>query len=104
MTQHRELPEVEIKIDALGQSTYRGVNDPEALNLFYCMADRHAERHKPDWMKSARLVWGQDRLALCVFSILSLTFVLCFKTLLSPISPTPLPSSAVQQQVTRHDL
>jgi hypothetical protein len=37
-------PEVEIKITANGESHYRGANDPDALCLYYTLADRHAQR------------------------------------------------------------
>ena len=36
-------PEVEIKITANGESHYRGANDPDALCLYYTLADRHAQ-------------------------------------------------------------
>lgn len=101
-------PEVEIKLGAFGESHYRGANDPEALQLFYVMADRHAERHKPDWMRSPssrRLIWGQDPIALTLFSVLSIVGVVCLKSLLAPSpAPNPIQPALIHQQEIRHDL
>ena len=101
-----DRPEVEIKLGAFGDSHYQGANDPEALQLFYVMADRHAERHKPDWMRSAssrRLVWGQDPLALGFLSVLSIVGVVCLKSLLSPapVPPSAQPALTHQQEIHR---
>lgn len=101
------LPEVDIRLGAFGDSHYQGANDPEALNLFYVMADRHAERHKPDWMRSSsrRLIWGQDPLALTVLSVLSIVGVICVKGLFNPaVIPTPAQPVLNHQQEVQHDL